>query len=137
MKRNLLTTMVVLFALLNVNAANKVPAEVTTAFKAKFPTATEVRWDMETKTEWEAEFKLDGKSYSANFDLKGNWKETEYKIALKDIPAAIMAKLKKAGDKILAAEVSETHAGKIYEVVVLKNNKKTERCFDEAGNEKK
>ena len=39
-------------------SADKVPAAVLSAFKAKFPTATKTSWELENANEYEAGFKL-------------------------------------------------------------------------------
>ncbi len=68
---------------------SNVPAAVKTAFSKKFPTVKKVDWDKEGKTQWEAEFELNEKDMSANFDLQGNWKETETDIEEDEVPALI------------------------------------------------
>ena len=133
MKNLILVIAATAFISLSVSAQKNVPATVKTAFSQKFAKATDVKWGKEGKTEWEAEFKMDGKSYSANFDLKGVWTETEYKIAENEIPAAIKTVIQKeyASSKFKAAEVSETPKGKIVEVTFIKGKKTVEVCFDE------
>lgn len=97
-----------------------VPAKVKTAFSQKFPQATNVNWDKESATEWEAEFKMDGNKYSANFDQDGHWKETEYLIHKSELPATVKTTLKNkfAGYDVEKAEVSETPAGKVFEMKI-------------------
>jgi len=99
-----------------------VPASVSSAFTQKFPNASKVKWGKENEKEWEAEFKMDGKEYSANFDLAGAWIETEYEVAATELPAVVMAAIEKesAGLKIGEAAVSETKDGKVYEVTAGK-----------------
>ncbi len=103
-----------------------VSTKVKTAFTQMFPTATHIKWDKESKSEWEAEFKMAGKEYSANFDMDGNWKETEYEISSTAIPTVVRITLDKefAGYKIKESEISETAKGKVYEFA-LKNGYKT------------
>ena len=116
-------------------AQKDVPVAVKTTFSQKFAKATEVKWDKENKTEWEAEFKLDGKEYSANFDLKGIWLETEYKITANEIPAAVKTTIDKdyAGYIMKESEISETTKGKVVEVKLTKGIKDEEICFDVNG----
>jgi len=67
------------------SCGQSVPEKVKSAFAGKFPNASSVKWDKENDEEWEAEFKMDGKEYSANFTVDGNWKETEYEIKKSEI----------------------------------------------------
>jgi hypothetical protein len=112
-----------------------VPSNVATAFSQKFPDATKVKWGKEGDKEWEAEFNMNEKEYSANFDNSGVWKETEYEITAKEIPAAVRATLDKefAGYKVAKSEVSETQDGKIFEFALSKDKEKLEAAIDAAG----
>ena len=112
-----------------------VPANVATAFSQKFPDASKVKWGKEGDKEWEAEFKMNEKDYSANFDNAGAWKETEYGITAKEIPAAVKATLDKEFDGYKAAksEVSETQEGKIFEFALSKGTEKLEAAIDASG----
>jgi len=122
---------------LNVSAqtSKNVPANVKTAFSQKFTKATDVKWGKEGKTEWEAEFKLDGKAYSANFDTKGAWLETEYAITASEIPAVVKTVISKdySAYKMKGSDVSETPKGKVYEVTFVKEKKSMEVVFDTTG----
>ncbi len=109
-------------------SADKVPASVTSAFKAKFPTATKVSWEME-KTEYEANFKLNSEEVSANFDNIGKWMETETEIKVSALPTAIQSSLKKdfEGYKINeASKIESVKNGNCYEAEVEKG----EETFD-------
>jgi uncharacterized membrane protein YkoI len=108
--------------------AKKIPAKVKSAFEQKFPMAQKVKWGQENATEWEAEFTLNNIKYSANFNVKGNWLETEYKIGENEIPAIVIKTLGKEfpGYKIEASEISETAKGKIYEFEIKTSKTKTE-----------
>lgn len=112
-----------------------VPVLVKTAFSQKFTKATDVKWGKEGKTEWEAEFKLDGKPFSANFDTKGKWLETEYSIATSEIPAVVKTVINKdyAAYKMKGSDVSETPKGKVYEITFVKGTKNMEVVFDTNG----
>jgi hypothetical protein len=137
MKNLILVIAVSALISLNVTAqtSKNVPANIKTAFSQKFTKATDVKWGREGKTEWEAEFKLDGKLYSANFDTKGNWAETEYSITTSEIPTAVKTTINKeyAAYKIKGSDVSETPKGKVYEVTFLKGVKSLELVFDLNG----
>lgn len=122
---------------LNVNGQTSkiVPVIVKTAFAQKFLKATDVKWGKEGTKEWEAEFKMDGKAFSANFDNKGTWIETEYVITSKEIPTAVKATIEKdyAGYKMRESEISENSKGKIYEFELVKGKTKVEVAFDVNG----
>jgi hypothetical protein len=114
---------------------SKVPEKVKTTFSQKFPGAIKVKWDMENDTEWEAEFKMDGKEYSANFDLSGTWMETEYEISASDLPKVVQATIDKefAGAKFEEGEVSETANGKVFELELKTGKKEMDVSIDTNG----
>lgn len=122
---------------LNVSAqtSKNVPVSVKAAFSQKFAKATDVKWGKEGKTEWEAEFKMNGKAYSANFDNKGAWMETENAITASEIPAAVKITIDKdyAGYKMKVSEISETAKGKVYEFEFVKGKVSKEVALDING----
>jgi len=111
------------------------PEKAQSAFKAKFPTATQVKWGKESKTEYEAEFKLGNNDVSANFDVAGNWLETETGIAIKDLPKAITDKLATdyKGYKISEAAKIEKKEGITYEAEVKNGKVKKDLIFTADG----
>jgi len=118
----------------------KLPAAVLTAFNEKFPDAKKVDWEKENEQEWEAEFKLNGKEYSANFNLKGEWLETEQEIKTTAIPADILnlldAYLKKSTYAIYEideAEMLDSPFGNAYEFELEVKGQKFEACIDAEG----
>jgi hypothetical protein len=115
---------------------NHVPNNVKTAFSKKFPNVTKMKWTAENGMEWEAEFNMEGKEYSANFDVNGMWKETEYEIIASDIPEVVSSTLFKEfeGYKISESVISETANGKVYEFELKKDGKKAEVSIDVNGN---
>ncbi len=115
--------------------SKQVPDAVKSAFTQKFPNTTKVKWDKENEKIWEAEFQFNGKETSANFDNNGLWLETEYEIALKDIPVAVKTTLDKdfLGYKIKESEISETASGKLYEFEIKKGKEKLEVGIDING----
>lgn len=66
----------------------KIPAEVTEAFKLKYPDATQVEWK-DKLTNFVAVFKEDGIQYEARFNKKGVWKDTEHAIDTDELPEEV------------------------------------------------
>ena len=130
-----------IFAFLGIIALNacaqttKVPSVVENNFKQKFPSAKSISWDMEKKGEWEAEFKMNKKSYSANYSTNGDWKETEYAIDESEIPSKVKTVLDTEfkGYDIEGAEVSETPEATVYEFSLEKGDNDYEVAIDKAG----
>lgn len=122
-----------LIASFAIQAQIKVPTAVATAFKKKFADATHVKWGKENAKEFEAEFELKSRKMSANFDLQGNWKETETEIDVVDLPAVIARSIaaKYPGTVILGADKIEKWDGKtIYEAgIKIKGKKKEVELF--------
>jgi len=105
----------------------KIPDAVKNAFANKFSNVTNVKWGKENPKEYEAEFKFNNTSISANFDLDGNWIETETVIPVSDLPAAVSTSIAKkySGAIIIMAEKLEMPGGKIlYETSFNVKNKK-------------
>jgi hypothetical protein len=115
---------------------NNLPAAVKTAFTQKFPDATGVKWDKESDNEWEAEFKMNGVEYTASFDNKGAWMETEYEISADDIPEAVKMTLEReyANYTVEEPEVSETTDGKVYEFELKSGEEEIKVAIDMNGN---
>ena len=66
----------------------KIPAEVTEAFRGKYPTALNVEW-RDRLTGFTAAFDFENVHYEAKFTNKGLWQNTENKIPEAELPAAI------------------------------------------------
>lgn len=117
------------------NNSKEVPQKVLSAFNQKFPNITKVEWGMEDENEWEAEFKMNGKQYSANFTLNGEWKETEYEIKRSEVPATILAILDQNFEDydLEEAEISETASGKSYEIKIEVEEQEFEVVIDPQG----
>ena len=107
--------MPLLFACTLAQAQTKAPVAATTTFSKKFPDARHVKWGKGNAREYEAEFELKGRKMSANFDLQGNWKETETEIDVVDLPVAVAKSIaaKYPGAVISAADRTEKADGKI------------------------
>ncbi len=117
-------------------SADKVPAAVLSAFKAKFPTATKTSWELENTNEYEAGFKLNGEEVSANFDNTGKWLETETEIKVSALPAAVQAALAKdyAGFKIEeASKIESAKDGNCFETEIEKGEETFDVLFTPDG----
>lgn len=66
----------------------KVPAEVTTAFQAKYPDAKNVEWK-DNLTNFQATFSMNDAEWSADFNSKGEWKESTKKMTYEALPAVV------------------------------------------------
>jgi len=107
--------------------AQNVPSNVKKAFLKKFPNAQKVRWDKENVHEFEASFMLEGKNMSANFDLQGNWKETEVTIKRNKLPNAVKQALENDySDKVIHETARITNSKGTFFEVEIRNAKKTE-----------
>ena len=127
MKNIFIVLVAIMASCLSASCQIKVTEAAKKAFAAKFPNATNVKWGKENDSEYEAEFKLNNQPISANFKLDGSWVETETRIAVTDLPAAVSAavKAKYPGALITLAEKTEQPANKIiYEVAIKVNGKK-------------
>jgi hypothetical protein len=126
-----------LFTSIQVSAQlRKIPAEVTDAFKDKFPDAANVEWK-DKLTGFEANFKIADGSYEARFNNKGEWQETEKIMEPASIPAAVKDGYDKS--KYTAWELKElSYLEKkdttYYRVLVRKNEfEKKYLFFDDKG----
>lgn len=110
--------------------------KITDAFSTKFSNATQVKWDKEDDNEWEAEFTMNGQEYSANFSENGEWMETEWEVAVEDVPQVVMDALQTAGENydIEEVEIAEKPEGKRYEFVVEDGEHNMEIVIDTEGN---
>ncbi|MBB3186048.1 PepSY-like domain-containing protein [Microbacter margulisiae] len=136
MKRFWFMILAVLFVTSSTFANVKaVPNVVKTSFAKKFQNARTVKWSRENAQEWEADFVLNGHSYSANFDNQGQWKETEHRIPVAEVPEAVNKALKKGFPdyRITEVDLSETPSGETYEFDVIKGALKREVDFNRTG----
>jgi hypothetical protein len=73
----------------------QIPGTVTDSFKVKYPNAKSVSWK-DNVTSFQATFTLDNEKYSAKYNKKGEWQQSEKKIKSDDIPAAVKDGLSKS-----------------------------------------
>jgi hypothetical protein len=116
----------------------KIPAEVTEAFRQKYPTALNVEWH-DHLTNFTATFDQDKVHYEAKFNNKGFWQSTENKIDDPAIPAPIKDGFQKSK---YAEEWNIKQAYKIalredktqYRLEIQKNDiQKKQLYFDSTG----
>lgn len=101
----------------------KVPAEVTDAFKNKFPTATKVSWK-DRLVSFVADFFVANQGMRASFSGQGDWLKTETKYAFNNLPPAIKDGFKKSkyADYIVlsSTQIEDPENGIQYKIVVKK-----------------
>lgn len=66
----------------------KVPAEVTDAFKAKYPDARQVEWK-DKLTRFDVDFVSNNLQSTASFSNDGKWQKTEQKMEFENLPATV------------------------------------------------
>jgi hypothetical protein len=116
----------------------KIPSEVTDAFKEKFPGATNVEWK-DNLTNFEADFTLNEESWSALFNSKGEWKESDKHMDFDELPSEIKDGFEKSkyadwqpGNSKL---IQQKDKAVVYKVYAEKNNifQKVYLYFNEKG----
>lgn len=96
-------------------------AAIKTAFEKNFKGAEKVKWEKEKDGGYEAGFKQNGKDMSATYAADGTLKETEWKIEVSELPAAVLNYVSKnyKGKKITEAAKILKAGGEInYEAEV-------------------
>ncbi|TSE09147.1 PepSY-like domain-containing protein [Aquimarina algiphila] len=117
-------------------AQNNIPEKVKQTFKLKYPGENDPDWHKDKNGYYESNFKIKGEHYRADFDVSGQWVETERNIKKKDLPKKIKDKIKSDFDdyKIVEIEEVDHHAkGKFYDVELKIKGKKKDIEFDENG----
>ena len=87
-KQLLLLLSVVLFITPAFAQLRKIPAEVTDAFKTKYPAASAISWS-DKLTSFGASFTFNKEKLTADFSPKGVWKKTEKDIETDTLPSEI------------------------------------------------
>ena len=96
MKRLLLLVTCCVALLASANAQfRKIPADVTSALKDKFPNAQKVEWK-DKLSYFEANFEDNGVPTTADFSSKGEWQQTERGLTWNDTPDAVKDGFKKS-----------------------------------------
>ena len=130
MKKIILLSLLVL-RMITFSFAGNAPEVVTSAFNKKFPKATVLKWDKENAHNYEAQFVWSGVNYSANFNDKGEWLETESPLTFKELPEKVQAAFTSLhnGEKVKAVSQIETAKGTIKYEVEIKKGIKTIELF--------
>jgi len=86
------TNLTLLFSLLITFSSNaqirKIPADVTDAFKARYPHAERVSWKDDLSS-FEARFILNNYEMSASFNSDGDWLHSERKLKYEELPEEV------------------------------------------------
>jgi hypothetical protein len=115
----------------------KVPAEVTEAFKAKYPNTKNVEWK-DKITSFQANYEMDDVKYESKFSNKGEWLQTEKEVAQETLPAEVKdgySKSKFTDWQLKSATwVQSKENGVQYRLFVRKNDiEKKYLYFDKDG----
>lgn len=115
-------------------AASKTPEAALNAFHKMFPGATAESWDQESAHNYEVAFVQNNVHYSANFNEKGEWLETETPSSFEQLPNAVQTAFQQDHPGVKAgavAKIETAQQGVIYEVEV-KNGLKVKEYFFKA-----
>ena len=112
----------------------EVPKVVLDAFATKYANAKSIEWEKEN-TIYIAEFKLDNVEFEAEFDMDGFWMQTEKEVDVKDLPAAVIAKINTdyPDFKIEEAEEVETSEITYFELEIENGEMEYEIGIDNSG----
>ena len=134
----LITLSILVFGFYQVNAQKMeeaaVPQTVKASFAKAYPTVKKVKWEKEDDN-FEAEFKLNSIETSVVFNNTGEVLETETEISLKELPEAVLNKVKESYSVKDIEEIAkiETKKGIQYEVEIELKEKTIELIYDSTG----
>ena len=115
----------------------KVPGAAKSNLGMMFPEATQISWSRENQHEYEAEFTWQGRTTSATFDEKGNWKETEQSITADQLPGTVQEALTKDFAEFVVhspEKLSSPEYAIAYEMIVVSKKARIELLFSQNGN---
>ena len=139
--KTVFVTILIIASLFAVNSADaqirKIPAEVTDAFKVKYPSANGVEWK-DKLTVFQANFLLDGEKYEAKFNNTGDWQETEKNLDQEKLPAAIKDGFSKSKftdwEQKQITYIEKKDGAEQYRILVRKSDiEKKYLFFDKSG----
>ncbi|WP_185154087.1 PepSY-like domain-containing protein [Fulvivirga sp. M361] len=116
--------------------SDKARDKVQHLFKKKYPQAESIHWEKDDHNNIEVQFEQNDEKYRADFDLNGNWIETEKSISWKDLPKKVKASVEKKYDKDDIAEIEWVHHNKkgvFYDVEFKKKGKNKDVEFNTSG----
>lgn len=133
-----LTLLFSLFITITLNAQiRKIPADVTDAFRARYPHAEKVEWKDELSS-FQAQFILNNHEMSASFNSKGEWLHTERKMKYEELPGSVKDGFSKSKytewEKVSAFEINKNMEPLKYRILVKKSGvQKKYLYFDTDG----
>lgn len=128
-----LTLLFTLFSAVIAHAQiRKIPAEVTEAFKTRYPHAEKVSWK-DNLSNFEAQFILNGYEMNADFNSKGEWQDSEKKLKFEELPVAVQDGFSKSKyadwEKIAVAELEKNGDALQYRIYVKKSTLEKKYLF--------
>ena len=114
----------------------KIPADVTDAFKARYPHAERVSWKDEFSS-FEAEFVLNNYEMCAHFSSNGDWLRSERKIRYDELPGSVKNGFEKSRytswEKGSVYEISKSTEALQYRIFVKKSGVQKKYLFFDAN----
>ncbi|MBK7130246.1 MAG: PepSY-like domain-containing protein [Crocinitomicaceae bacterium] len=124
MKNLLFLTALILFGSLAYTQKieeSAVPDSVKSVFKLAYPEVTTAKWEKERNGDYEVNFRVNGNKNSVTYSPSGKVLETEFEIAVSELPKEALAYIEKnyAGQEITEAAKITSADGKIkYEAEI-------------------
>jgi len=106
-------------------SADEVSSIIIDNFNKQFPQAEKSKWEIEEKN-YEVEFQLGKNKYSAKYNAKGEWLETEQEIKSSDLPDAVKKAIEKEFGKVEIEDVEKVSLPDnvlVYELEIEQNEK--------------
>jgi hypothetical protein len=137
MKLNL-TLLLSLFLTLSLNAQiRKIPADVTDAFRERYPHAERVEWK-DVISSFEAQFVLNNYEMCAHFNSNGDWLHSERKMKYEELPEMVKDGFEKSKytdwEMVSVYEINKNMESLQYRILVKKSGvQKKYLYFDQNG----
>jgi hypothetical protein len=139
--KNVILTVVTVFAINTVFAQkvkeSEVPAAVKSSFQNSYKGAKAEKWEKEKDGNYEAEFDWNKAEMSANFNADGKLIQSEQEIKTTELPKTVSDYVTKnyAGYTISeAAKITDAAGAISYEAEVKKGKEEMDLIFDSNGN---
>ena len=103
------------------SAYENVPDQVIAAFETKFSEVENVAWSLTSNGDWMGKFSVYHNGYSAFFNEKGEWLETDHKIITSAVPLNVKLALHDNYQQyeIESVFVAEKQSGKFFEMAIM------------------